>query len=170
MGKGQAGIIDEPRLDTPEEMTAIITNLTAVIARLREAVLVLEVQRKDVDSQLGRQKSRLQQVLELRNQLIHSFPDTEELRLPLLEGGDDASPRWLGGVALGEAIEWILQSEGREMTRDELVEVLDGAGFPLGDLAGRKIHAATIQNRNIQRVMSGIYLYVPQEEQAIAST
>lgn len=163
MGTHQDEVNDGPRLDTPDEMTTIIQNLAAVIARLREAVIVLEAQRKELDGDLNRQKASLQQVLELRNKLFHSFPGIEELRIPPLGDGDDTTLRWLGGVALGEAIEWILHSEAREMTRDELVEVLESAGFPLGDLAGRKIHAATLQNRNVKRTAPGIYLYVPEE-------
>ena len=150
------------RLDTEEGIRGLVEELEEMIGKFRMELVELEKVSNDLDDRIQRNRRAMNEMLALRSGLMRSFPDVTEM--PLESG---ATP-WLGGVSIGEAIEWIMRAEAREMTQDELVEVLEAAGFPLGDHPGRKIHAATMKNRRIHKTSPGIYLYAPEPAEEFA--
>jgi len=150
-----------------DDMKQIVRNIEQSIARLRSVTVTLEAEKAELERRRARSQASLEELLQLRQALIRAYPEVGQMDLSIGQSSFDADDARFAGVSLGEAIERVLRRERRAMTQGELAEALDQSGFALGDLAGRRIHAATLSNARIKKPKPKVYLYVGEQEELV---
>lgn len=153
--------------ETLDQIRSFMEKLEQVIVGLRAQVSEFEEEQDELEKSLHASKTSLDKFLNLRNTIVHTYSVTGQQQQLFPDWLSDDGQRRLAGLPLGEAMEHILMATGREMTQEELTQALEGAGLPLGRLAGRKLHAASLHNARIRKVRAGTYVYVAPAEELV---
>jgi hypothetical protein len=147
------------RADNLDKARQIFEQVSEVVNDLQNRVGDLEEEITALQNELEIKSLTLNNMLEIQNRLLRSFPTLG----PRRDSSEDFPPD-LRGIPLSDALEIVLRSTDGPLTQDEIADLLEVSGYPLGRNAGRKIHAASLSKQTIRKVRPKTYQFDPSAE------